>query len=163
MELSDALRDRPELAGLDFNGLNMFVRYATLVKPTIEFSQMDCRKCPTSLSPQICLFLASAPGYHTDLIELCQSAFRDLVWNQPPISPTEAEILEYNDTALQYETSFRHLYPPMRSCQDSGCSNHREDARILTLTEPLTYKATLFTVGHGALPIYTSSLYCRCT
>ncbi|KAJ7280101.1 hypothetical protein C8J57DRAFT_1020344, partial [Mycena rebaudengoi] len=77
-----------------------FVRYATLVKPTIEFSQMDCRKCPTSLPPQICLVLASALGCDTDLIELCWSAFRDLVWNQPKISPTEAEILEYNDAAL---------------------------------------------------------------
>ncbi|KAJ7104805.1 hypothetical protein C8R44DRAFT_639637, partial [Mycena epipterygia] len=29
------------------------------------------------------------------------------------------------------------------------------------LVEPLTYNATLLTLRHGALPIYTTSLYCR--
>ncbi|KAJ6580125.1 hypothetical protein DFH09DRAFT_855229, partial [Mycena vulgaris] len=29
------------------------------------------------------------------------------------------------------------------------------------LTDPLTHNATLFTLKHGALPIYTTSLYCR--
>ncbi|KAJ7092220.1 hypothetical protein C8R44DRAFT_750333 [Mycena epipterygia] len=43
----------------------------------------------------------------------------------------------------------------------SDCPNHRAGENISTLVEPLTYNATLFTLRHGALPIYTTSLYCR--
>ncbi|KAJ6479387.1 hypothetical protein DFH09DRAFT_951397, partial [Mycena vulgaris] len=56
--------------------------------------------------------------------------------------------------------TYRHLYPPVRSCQHRDCQNMHADRNILTLTDPLTHNATLFTLKHGALPIYTTSLYC---
>ncbi|KAH6901186.1 hypothetical protein BKA70DRAFT_1114809, partial [Coprinopsis sp. MPI-PUGE-AT-0042] len=56
---------------------------------------------------------------------------------------------------------FMHLYPPVRSCMTDGCSGACSDPNILTLTEPRSHPATLFTLNHGALPIYTTSLYCR--
>lgn len=39
--------------------------------------------------------------------------------------------------------------------------NYRSDETILTLAEPVSHKATLFTLSEGAIPIYTTSLYCR--
>ncbi|KAJ7627805.1 hypothetical protein DFH06DRAFT_1272919 [Mycena polygramma] len=161
-QISDALRSHPELALLDFHGLNLFIRYASLARETIEFAQVDREKCPESLPITVLRVLATALGEtDTRLIESCWTAFRGLVWSQPCISPTDDEILAYNDAALRHETSFRHLYPPVRSCQHSGCRNHHEDGNILTLTDPLTYSSTLFTLRHGAIPIFTTSLYCR--
>ncbi|KAJ6455114.1 hypothetical protein C8R47DRAFT_1251149 [Mycena vitilis] len=161
-QISDALRSHPELALLDFHGLNLFIRYASLARETIEFGQVDREKCPEALPITVLRVLATALGEtDTRLIESCWTAFRGLVWSQPCISPTDDEILAYNDAALRHETSFRHLYPPVRSCQHSDCRNSHKDSNILTLTDPLTYSATLFTLRHGAIPIFTTSLYCR--
>lgn len=33
----------------------------------------------------------------------------------------------------------------------------------MTLTEPVTHKASLFTLSEGSLPVFTTSLYCRGT
>ncbi|KAJ6538752.1 hypothetical protein B0H10DRAFT_1856638 [Mycena sp. CBHHK59/15] len=90
--LIDALQLYPELSSLDFNGLNLFIRYATLAKPAIEFTQLDKQACPTSLSPQVLQILAAAlEESETNLIEVCWSVFQKLVWNQPVISPTETK------------------------------------------------------------------------
>ncbi|KAJ7454472.1 hypothetical protein FB451DRAFT_1280048 [Mycena latifolia] len=161
-QIAAALQNHPELALIDFHGLTLFIRYASLARESIELSQSDKLQCPEVLPLHILRVLATALGEKdTHLVETCWSAFRELVWSQPLVSPTDEEILAYDDAALHHQTSFRHLYPPVRSCQSSDCSNHRTDENMLTLTEPLTYSATLFTLKFGALPVYTTSLYCR--
>ncbi|KAJ7254975.1 hypothetical protein B0H12DRAFT_1289102 [Mycena haematopus] len=156
------VHDFPELGLLDFHGLTLFIRYASLARESIEFSQPNRLECPTILPSNILRVLATALGEKdTRLVQICWSAFRALVWSQPCVVPTDQEILVFNDASLVHQTSFRHLYPPVRSCQTSKCPNHREDANILTLSEALTYGGTMFTLRHGALPIYTTSLYCR--
>ncbi|EDR03022.1 uncharacterized protein LACBIDRAFT_331992 [Laccaria bicolor S238N-H82] len=78
------------------------------------------------------------------------------------IEAKEEDITIYNKFSLTLGTLYRNLYPPVRSCQDAFCVNRREvDSDILTLGEPVTHQATLFTLTSGALPIYTTSLYCR--
>lgn len=59
--------------------------------------------------------------------------------------------------------AYRHLYPPVFTCQEPTCRHFHNSAVKITLTEPCTYKATLFTLRDGALPVYTTSLYCRGT
>ncbi|KAF8175031.1 hypothetical protein K438DRAFT_1608874 [Mycena galopus ATCC 62051] len=56
---------------------------------------------------------------------------------------------------------FVTFYPPVRVCTKPDCANHRDTSDIMTLTDPLTHKATLYTVKNGALPVYSSSFYCR--
>jgi CxC5 like cysteine cluster associated with KDZ transposases len=58
-------------------------------------------------------------------------------------------------------SAYRDLYPPMRVCQLAGCPNFRENEDVVTLTEPVSHKATLFTLRDGALPVHSTSLYCR--
>lgn len=62
-------------------------------------------------------------------------------------------------------TAYRHLYPPTRVCRDDQCINYRRDdsLKIRTLTDPVTHKATLFTLNEGPLPVYTTSFYCKGT
>ncbi|KAF7342791.1 hypothetical protein MSAN_01994700 [Mycena sanguinolenta] len=161
-QITTILQNYPELGMIDFHGLNLFVRYASLARESIEFSQGNKLECPVALPPRILRVLASALGEKdTRLVEICWAAFRGLVWSQPCVAPTEDEILAFNDAALPHQTSFRHLYPPVRSCQNSDCQNYCTDENKLTLGEPLTYNGTLFTLKYGALPIHTTSFYCR--
>ncbi|KAJ7463097.1 hypothetical protein B0H11DRAFT_1923035 [Mycena galericulata] len=87
---------------------------------------------------------------------------QEVVW-----SASDEEITIYNDAALargtcvNFAKAFRHIYPPLRVCMNTKCPNHRESDDIMTLTDPPTYKATLFTARNGALSVYASSLYCR--
>ncbi|KAJ7768998.1 hypothetical protein B0H16DRAFT_1781268 [Mycena metata] len=161
-QITAVIQNCPELGLVSFHGLNLFIHYASLARETIEVSQRNKLVCPTEIPPHILRTLATVLGEKdTRLTEICWTAFRELVWTQPIISPTVDEILAYNDTALIHQTSFRHLYPPTRSCKTPDCVNHRDDENILTLVEPLTHTATLFTLEHGALPVYTTSLYYR--
>ncbi|KAJ7028171.1 hypothetical protein C8F04DRAFT_1044296 [Mycena alexandri] len=161
-QITAAIQNCPELGLVSFHGLNLFIRYASLARESIEVSQHNKLECPTELPSYILRTLATALGEKdTRLTEICWTAFRELVWTQPIISPTVDEILAYNDASVCHQTSFRHLYPPTRSCKTADCVNHRDDENILTLGELLTHTATLFTLEHGALPVYTTSLYCR--
>ncbi|KAJ7508142.1 hypothetical protein B0H11DRAFT_1704742 [Mycena galericulata] len=139
-QITEAIQKYPELALLDFHGLNLFIRYASLARESIEFAQVEKIDCPISLPANILRVLATALGEKdTRLTEICWSAFRGLVWTQSAVVPTDDEILAYNDASLPHQTY----------------------KNVLTLTDSLTYDATLFTLRHGALPISTTSLYCR--
>ncbi|KAJ6565532.1 hypothetical protein DFH09DRAFT_870354, partial [Mycena vulgaris] len=117
-----ALQSHPELSLLDFNGPNLFIHYASLARESIEFEQADKSQCPAKLPINILRILVTALGEKdTYLVGTCWAAFRQLVWNQPPIYASFEEILAYNDASLRHGTSYRHLYPPVRSCQDREC------------------------------------------
>jgi hypothetical protein len=104
-QLTAALQSYPELGLLDFHGLNLFIRYASLARDSIEFSQINRLECPTTLPSTILRVLATALGEtDTRLIEVCWSAFRGLVWSQSSVSPTDEEILVFNDASLHHHT-----------------------------------------------------------
>ncbi|KAH6894811.1 hypothetical protein BKA70DRAFT_1375758 [Coprinopsis sp. MPI-PUGE-AT-0042] len=52
-----------------------------------------------------------------------------------------------------------HQVPPIRSCLTDGCPQSSHNPNVLTLTEPASHRASLFTLDRGALPVYTTSLY----
>ncbi|KAJ7670033.1 hypothetical protein DFH06DRAFT_1083660 [Mycena polygramma] len=156
------LGQHPSLSGVQLHGLTLFLRMARLARPMIEFQQTDRRTPPEYLHPGLLELLAdSLSEPDLNLVQLCWVAFKGIVWDHPEVEPTEEEVQRYNQAALCRGTSFGHLFPPVRVCQDSRCINHRDSDDIMTLTEPLTHKASLYTLRNGALPVYTSSLYCR--
>ena len=53
------------------------------------------------------------------------------------------------------------LYPPTRVCQKYDCARYRVDSSVCTLSEPVSYKATLFTLQNGVLPVFATSYYCH--
>ncbi|KAJ7692857.1 hypothetical protein B0H17DRAFT_1132835 [Mycena rosella] len=125
---------RAKLKALNFHGLNQFLRMACLVMQTIAFQQLG---------------------------QTCWAAFKDILWDHPMITPTDEEIITYNNAALGNGTAYRHIYPPVRVCSNPECTNHRNINDIMTLTDPLTHKATLYMLQSGVLPVYMSSFYCR--
>ncbi|KAJ7164484.1 hypothetical protein C8R46DRAFT_901653 [Mycena filopes] len=152
---------------------------ACLARQTIAFQQVNNRRPPPVLPlPILRTLAASLEVTETRLIQTCWAAFKEILWEHPDVSPTDGEILTYNNAALvngsckrppnsfngnvhRKSIAFRHIYPPVRVCLEPNCSNHRETDDIMTLTEPMTHKATLYTAKNGALPVYSSSLYCR--
>ncbi|KAJ7672974.1 hypothetical protein DFH06DRAFT_979239 [Mycena polygramma] len=161
-DISASLLRFPELQGLSYHGLTQFLRFASLARQRIAFQQVNNRRPPPVLPPAVLETIAAALGVSdTRLVQTCWAAFKDIVWDHPNLSASEDEILAYNNAALSRGTSFRHIFPPVRTCIDPRCTNHNDSDDVMTLTDPLDHKATLFTVKNGALPIYTSSLYCR--
>lgn len=59
-------------------------------------------------------------------------------------------------------TGIRDLYPPFRTCIDNNCLVAHTGA-ALELKEESSYPVTLFTSDIGAVPVWTTSLYCRST
>jgi hypothetical protein len=62
---------------------------------------------------------------------------------------------------------FHIVFPPLRTCSNSSCREPlrrygRTETRCYELKEPHTFPATLFTLDAGALPVFITSLYCRC-
>ncbi|KAF9540662.1 hypothetical protein CPC08DRAFT_770760 [Agrocybe pediades] len=159
--LLQALSEHPRLSHISLETLLRFIRFALLAKPTIHFHTVDGRR-PLAIPPlSIQLLLSQCTGVDIETTKVLWGGLKDVVWSLREVSdPSEEEIMEYNKYALPLGTCYHHLYPPVRVCQTKGCGNHREDNDVRTLGDPITYKGSLFTLRKGALPVYTSSLYC---
>ncbi|KAJ7924649.1 hypothetical protein B0H13DRAFT_1601503 [Mycena leptocephala] len=159
-QVLSVLEQYPALSTVRFDGLTLFLRMACLARPLIESQETDKRHPPAYLHPGLLELLGgSLSEPDLDIVQLCWAAFKDIIWSHPAVEPTENEILQYNKAALC--RAFHHFFPPVRVCQVSGCINHRDSDDTMTLTEPMTHKATLYTLRNGALPVYTTSLHCR--
>ncbi|KAJ7687596.1 hypothetical protein B0H17DRAFT_1136146 [Mycena rosella] len=147
---------------LNFHGLNQFLRMACLARQTITFQQVNNRRPPPVFPPAILQTISSSLNVsETSLVQTCWAAFKDILWDHPMITPSDEKIITYNNAALGNGTAYRYIYLPVRVCSNPECTNHRNINNIMTLTDPLTHKATLYTLQSGVLPVYMSSLYCR--
>ncbi|EDR00638.1 uncharacterized protein LACBIDRAFT_333942 [Laccaria bicolor S238N-H82] len=119
-----------------------FFRLAQLARPYVESQMQDKRAPPTTLPPKIVkVFMGAMDQEDSSAIEALWSTFRYSIWGVlSAIEAKEEDITIYNKFSLTLGTL---------------------DSDILTLGEPVTHQATLFTLTSGALPIYTTSLYCR--
>jgi hypothetical protein len=175
-QVLSVLEQHPALPTVRFDGLTLFLRMACLAWPLIESQETDKRHPPAYLHPGLLELLGGSLSVpDLDIVQLCWAAFKDIIWNHPAIEPTENEILQYNKVPRYLHVlamlcvllinfpcpAFQHFFPPVRVCQVSGFINHRDSDDTMTLTEPMTHKATLYTLRNGALPVYyTTSLYC---
>ncbi|PPQ87549.1 hypothetical protein CVT26_010640, partial [Gymnopilus dilepis] len=142
--------------------------------------QKDVSLPPKHLPPSSLRLFASLLQVTPATISSLWNLLRFEVWSSPKASTaaSEAEVKAYNKVALDLGTceflshSFRSLsdilrpslltsYPPTRVCMSKDCTAHRASDTTRTLTDPRMHKARLFTLREGALPIYTTSLYCR--
>ncbi|KAJ7266822.1 hypothetical protein C8J57DRAFT_1068512 [Mycena rebaudengoi] len=125
-QLFSAQERYPSLSGVDFYGLNSFLRMARLARPLIEFQQKDRRRLPDFLYHGLLELLAvSISETNLSLVQTCRAAFKEIIWTHPEVVPTENEVIKYNNAALCRGISFGHLLPPVRVCQDPSCSKHR--------------------------------------
>ncbi|KAF5338297.1 hypothetical protein D9758_015761 [Tetrapyrgos nigripes] len=134
-----------------------FIRFTTLAKSTISLEQRAFYNPPEKLPTHIARLLVSLLAISEDVVGSLWENLKEVVWNSSD-EVNEQVIRRYNHFALQNGTSYRHLYPPSPFCQVPSCPHA---ASKTPLREPSTYRATLFTLRDGTLPIYTTSLYCR--
>ncbi|KAL4257788.1 hypothetical protein AB1N83_013934 [Pleurotus pulmonarius] len=162
--LVSAISKHPELFQLEFSSVIEFIHFACLARPQIRYSRpgTGLDGPPKLLPPRITFILSEIVGWLEPIIYRCWEILGDVIWTLPEFKASEDEITKFNKAALQVETSYRHIFPPLQACLEcvrtaADCNN--PEPRLLT--EPKSYKATLFTISNGALPVYTTSLYCR--
>ncbi|KAJ3500454.1 hypothetical protein NLJ89_g9787 [Agrocybe chaxingu] len=114
---------------------------------------------PQNLSHPFEKLFSRALDAPPDFVQRCWTALKEQVWHSSSsIAFSEEDILTYNTHAHPLQLSYRHIYPPVKICTTKECP-HRVKSK--PLVEPLTHPATLFTLREGALPVFTTSLYCR--
>jgi hypothetical protein len=100
-QLISAQQQYPSLSGVDFHGLNSFLRMACLARPLIEFQQKDLRRPPDFLHHGLLELLAvSISETNLSLVQTCWVAFKEIIWTHPEVVPTENEVIKYNNAAL---------------------------------------------------------------
>lgn len=180
-ELAQLVHDGPHFGDISLEEMLAFMRLVQLVKPAIELSQRDRLQPPPRLPERVHSFLAAALRKSYTEVAWYWCAFRRIAWNGHPASATREDIAAFHEHGLSrglgmyprqllyhlyhpYDDvpGYRDLYPPTRVCLHPSCKNFRQSSDTLTLTEPISYRATLFTLREGALPIHTTSLYCHC-
>ena len=169
-----------QLQPLPLEKLIKFVTFCQTLRSTLELRLTNLSSPSNCLPTDLVHVIAGAMSESTETIQQAWGQFNHEIWSMlGKIQLSEVDIHTYNECVLPLGTcvfstlyvhlieltdsfqAYRHLYPPTRVCNTSGCIGHRHSNNIKTLTEPVTYKATLFTLREGSLPIYTTSLYCR--
>ncbi|PPQ67448.1 hypothetical protein CVT26_007242 [Gymnopilus dilepis] len=156
MNLGDILAKTPSLASLDVDLVTRFIRFAILVRPTLQASVKDTSCPPDALPRRVLLTLSRALKASIPTVEDCWQALKRNVWTSSNIVASVEEIHLLNECGRPFEIGYRHLYPPTRTCRKAGCRNQRDSDEVKTLSEPVTHKATLFTLREGALPVYST-------
>ncbi|KAI0350653.1 hypothetical protein OH77DRAFT_1572366 [Trametes cingulata] len=130
-----------------------FIRLCKLVRPAVELTLRDNRQPPPRLPEHVHEFLAASLCKSYTEIAWYWCAFRHAAWTSSSMAPTREDIESFRAHGLSRGIG--------AVCLERTCVNHRPSDEIMTLTEPLSYRATLFTLREGALPVYTTSLYCH--
>ncbi|KAG2743488.1 hypothetical protein P692DRAFT_201886487 [Suillus brevipes Sb2] len=146
---------------LTFPDLMAFVRLACMAKPFIRQCMTDIRHPPIHPPEVVVSLLAGALGQDPPTILACWVAFRQIIWTHGAVLPTDQEIEAFNRHGLVHSIGYHDLYPPTRVCQRPECVNYRDDDEVATLTDVNTFRASLFTLRDGSLPVHSVSTYCR--
>ncbi|KAG2746555.1 hypothetical protein P692DRAFT_201877121 [Suillus brevipes Sb2] len=121
---------------LTFPDLMAFVRLACMAKPFIRQCMTDIRHPPIHPPEVVVSLLAGALGQDPPTILACWVAFRQIIWTHGAVLPTDQEIEAFNRHGL------------VRGI-------------VATLTDVNTFRASLFTLRDGSLPVHSVSTYCR--
>ncbi|KAG1720182.1 hypothetical protein EDB19DRAFT_1930573 [Suillus lakei] len=146
---------------LTFPDLTAFVRLACMAKPFIRQCMTDIRHPPIHPPEVVVSLLAGALGQDPPTILTCWVAFRQVIWTHGAVLPTDQEIEAFNRHGLVRGIGYHDLYPPTRVCQRPECVNYRDGDEVATLTDVNTFRASLFTLRDGSLPVHSVSTYCR--
>ncbi|KAJ7323513.1 hypothetical protein DFH08DRAFT_787851 [Mycena albidolilacea] len=145
-----------------------------LLKPTpaLAYLRPSYRpSCPPPTLPaNIHKFLKACFDIADETAKLAWAIFGDLVWTfEPSLEEQKANRIKHAKLFLQYgiehQIGVYSLSPPTRVCLDPKCCRPlHSDASVLRdreLGEPKDHRITVFTLELGAMPGYSTSLYCR--
>jgi hypothetical protein len=98
--IMSALHRFPRLSSLTFDDVTRFTRLCSLAKPAIQLQQQTLHCAPPVLPTRVVLVLVKAIGQSCHIIEDAWSAFKDIIWNQKGITPTDEEVELFNGSGL---------------------------------------------------------------
>ncbi|TFK91005.1 hypothetical protein K466DRAFT_573933 [Polyporus arcularius HHB13444] len=141
----------PHLGDILLDDIVSFLRFARLTRSNIEITLYDKTNPPVLLPRSVHEFLAAALQKSFTEVAWLWYALRGAVWTSGKVVATQEEVTAFRDHGLS-----RSIV-----CIRLECRNHRTNNDLLTLGEPISYRATLYTLHEGALPVHTTSLYCH--
>ncbi|KAF8054159.1 hypothetical protein FPV67DRAFT_1441185 [Lyophyllum atratum] len=138
-DVSALLLNQPSLSGTNFLDCLQFIRLCRVAKGSLELHTPTLGSPPITLPGNILKILSLCLSLEESVVQAFWDALKTVVWAHIEVVLSEVEIQLYNKHALALLTF----------------------GDMLTLVELVTHKASLFTLKEGALPVYTTSLYCR--
>ncbi|KAL0947556.1 hypothetical protein HGRIS_013649 [Hohenbuehelia grisea] len=169
-ELVQILCQYPALTTyFSLDSLVVFINLLQILKPTLSLQQSSQDTDPPDGLPlNVVQFLAQALSIPDDVVLFAWAALKQIAWSNPPIALVDAvrtSPLLYIKLFLVHGLSrglaLHHFLPPTRVCIDPACMKDTEDPQQRELSEPKTHPVTVFTRDVGAIPGFTTSLYCR--
>ncbi|KDQ13593.1 hypothetical protein BOTBODRAFT_146187 [Botryobasidium botryosum FD-172 SS1] len=181
-----ALTEQAEiLDDIHWRHIDMFIHLVRTLRTELVYqpnlsptSTQNHLHYPSVLPEHVCGFLVNAIDLEYAQINALWLVFGQLVWeddvfHQPMDSYKREREIDLNnhrrDTDIelfgrygeQFELGYRQLYPPMRACMNEACPRLFLGSRTRALlSQPKKYKATLYTLDSGAIPIFSASLRC---
>lgn len=174
-----------QLRDLSLANLLAFVDLIRHMKERIEWNQPTCVVGPPEGLPEsVHNFVRDALRVDDDVIKILWDGLRDTIWYDMEAVDGENKTatllplflkygLPYGISALFFVVNVHYLnavpgfyefFPPRRTCMDPNCrKKDRNTGEFVSpeLTDSSTYAATMLTKVYGALPVYTTSFYCR--
>jgi CxC5 like cysteine cluster associated with KDZ transposases len=189
LQLARILSDNQELSALNYDAIVDYIGLVRCLKPSIALQEASYHPGPpASLTASIHEFLKVCLDISDDTAKLAWTAFRDLAW---AFEGTEGDIealhhkyirlfmehglsrgistfhtsLVFLRLQLNCYIGLFNITPPTRVCIDPTCRQqllaNRNEHRTRKLGEPKSHPISVFTRAFGAVPGFTTSLYCR--
>jgi len=128
-----------------------FLDFSQRILPEIQ--QSSSTKLPLVLPLHVAGFLAVVLGLDKPRVQLCWTAFSDMI---PILNTTEQTSTDdlFRIHGHEFHIGTEQILPPMTNCPRTECGNaHLSDSRKV--------EARLYTLRRGVLPVYSVSMYCR--
>jgi len=191
LQLASALSNNPQLAtALNYDAVVNYIGLIRCLKPSIVALQEASyhHDPPDSLTVSIHEFLKVCLDISDDTAKLAWAVFRDLAWTfegtDGDIDALQHKYIKlfmehglsrgistfYNSLVflrlqLNYCIGIFNITPPTRVCIDPTCQQqllaNRNERRARELGEPKGHPVSVFTRAFGAIPGFTTSLYCH--
>ncbi|KIK77677.1 hypothetical protein PAXRUDRAFT_17338 [Paxillus rubicundulus Ve08.2h10] len=121
----------------------------------------DVQHSPLSLLQAVVYLLADVLDLDVDLIHSYWTELQSAVWCHNVITPSTINVKRFNACGRAHGIAYGDLYQPTCVCLLPDCPNFQHNNDIATLSDPVKYKATHFTLCFGAVPIHSMSTYSR--
>ncbi|KAG6848137.1 hypothetical protein H0H93_003062 [Arthromyces matolae] len=189
LKLASILKQYEDIhAALPLDAGLRYVDVARLLRPVLQRPPASYRlSVPERLPLRVHEFFKQCFVLSDDVGKLVWDVMKEFIWALPSYTPSEELACRTRHIQLFLEHGFTHgignlsnynslcrmidihtgvynLGPPRHHCIDPGCCESLEadgQSRQRDLKEPVSHPITVFTKEFGAVPGYTTSLYCR--
>ncbi|KAF8064136.1 hypothetical protein FPV67DRAFT_1671883 [Lyophyllum atratum] len=108
---------------------------------------------PAVLPQSVALLLSTLCGVTFATVEALWDRLREMVWNHQELEQSVLDVLKKHGGNLGHDV----LYPPVLTCTEDNCPKARQRQKLQKAEQ---WKAILYTLDRGAVPMWAVHLYC---